>query len=432
MKRNFKQFLHYTTASMLGMMIGGSFSIVDTIFLGRGVGEIGLAAVALTWPLVITISAFGDAFGMGAAVLISQAHGAGEATRAKRIFNDMFFLTILTALIISGTALISLKWILLLFGVTMELMPDALTYATIMLGGSFASMFMLECVAIVRNDGHPMLSTGLVVIGLLGNAFLDWLFIMYFRWGAAGAAYATIASQTLAVLCGMIYFLSPQTTLKINIHSIIPHWKSIKDICVTGFPIFGNTFSIVAMLFLHNIQALHYAHEAGLAAYTMVAGLESLGSMLMFGLAEGIQPLVSYMHGAKKYKRQNLFGNYGYRAAFGLGIVLMLFSFALRDSMPNWVGLSGNVAKLAAHGILISSTAFLLLGVIRVAGVYYQSTGKIFDSSLLIYGDSFFALPLCLFTLPLYLGMDGVWWAMPVSRVILFVILCWLWFGKHR
>lgn len=110
----------------------------------------------------------------------------------------------------------------------------------------------------------------------------------------------------------------------------------------------------------------------------------------------------------------------------------MLFCFALRNVMPAWGGLTGHVAELAAHGVLLSSPAFLLLGVIRVAGFYYQSTGKIGSSSLLIYGDAFFALPLCLFLLPLRLGMDGVWLAMPVSRVILFAMLCYLWFGKRR
>ena len=95
----------------------------------------------------------------------------------------------------------------------------------------------------------------------------------------------------------------------------------------------------------------------------------------------------------------------------------------------HWFNLHGNAAVLAAHGLVISSTAFVLLGVIRVAGYYYQATGKITDSSLLIYGDAFVALPLCLFALPLWFGLDGVWLAMPVSRVLLFLFVCYLWFG---
>ena len=121
----------------------------------------------------------------------------------------------------------------------------------------------------------------------------------------------------------------------------------------------------------------------------------------------------------------------GYIFAFVSGIVLMLISIVGRNIFPSWFNLQGEVSKMAAHGLVISSTAFLLLGVIRVACFYYQSTGKIKEASILIYGDVFFALPLCLFVLPLWFGLDGVWMAMPVSRLILFGYVCWLWWGNR-
>ncbi len=430
MTRNFELFCKYTGASMIGMLIGGSFSIVDTIFLGRGTGELGLAAVALTWPLIMVIAAFGDAYGMGAAALISQARGSGETGYARKIFADMILMTAGTVFLVCMTVIPLLPWILRGFGATQELMANAWIYSVIMIGGSGVSMLMMELVAIVRNDGKPMLSTVLIVIGLLGNAVMDWLFIMQFQWGAAGAAAATIASQGISAIGGILYFCFHKTDLKLSRRDWVPEWRMMKEIFVAGIPIFGNSFSVVVMLFLHNFQALRYAHEVGLAAYTMIAGLESLGSMLMFGLAEGVQPLAAYYFGARQFKRQNQAGRYGYWTAFILGIGLMLFSFSLRHVMPEWVGLSGETARLASHGILLSSSAFILLGVIRVAAVYYQSTGKILDSSLLTYGDSFAALPLCLFVLPVFFGMNGVWLAMPVSRILLFLLLCWLWFGK--
>ena len=152
----------------------------------------------------------------------------------------------------------------------------------------------------------------------------------------------------------------------------------------------------------------------------------------MTGLALGVQPLVAYLYGGGRHRRQNIIGNMGYYTAFGLGIVLMCVSVVGHDGFPAWFNLHGNAAVLAAHGLVISSTAFVLLGVIRVAGYYYQATGKITDSSLLIYGDAFVALPLCLFALPLWFGLDGVWLAMPVSRVLLFLFVCYLWFGRKK
>ena len=430
MKREQKLFFRYIGPSMVGMLIAGSFSIVDTIFIGQGTGKTGLAAVALTWPLVMIFGALGELVGSGAAVLVAQCRGCGDSSGAQRIFGTMIALNILVSCILCPLVFFLLEPILLLLGATEELLPISLTYARIMDGGAFFTIFMGTFIAVIRNDGSPVFAMILMIVGLVGNIILDWLFIIVFHWGAGGAAYATIVSQGIAVVIGIYYFMSDRTELRFLWRGMTLNGAPVRNILLTGIPIFGNMLSIIAMLYMHNAQSLKYGAVDGLAAYTLVAGLESLGSILMTGLATGIQPLTAYMFGAKQYKRQNRIGNMGYRYAFFLGIALMLFSFAFRGPMTAWVGLTGNAAALAMHGVLLSSTAFILLGVIRVAGFYYQSTGKITDASLLIYGDTFFALPLCLYTLPLWWGMDGVWLAMPVSRVILFAFVLYLWFGK--
>lgn len=432
MRREDKLFFQYIGPSMAGMLIAGSFSIVDTVFIGQGTGKTGLVAVALTWPLVMIYGALGELIGSGAAVLIAQARGAGDLSRARQIFGNMLTLNLIVALLVWVLVLPFLDSILRLFGATPELLPSSASYAAIMTWGAPVTMLMGSFISVTRNDGRPVLAMMLVVVGLVSNIILDWLLILHFHQGAAGAAYATVISQTLSAVLGAGYFLTRKTELHYSLDTLKLHVQTVRELLLTGVPVFGNMLSIIAMLFMHNVQALRYGAVDGLAAYTLVAGLESLGSLLMSGLAMGIQPLTAYMYGARQHLRQNRMGNRGYRWAFFLGVALMLFCFALRNVMPAWGGLTGHVAELAAHGVLLSSPAFLLLGVIRVAGFYYQSTGKIGSSSLLIYGDAFFALPLCLFLLPLRLGMDGVWLAMPVSRVILFAMLCYLWFGKRR
>ena len=432
MRRENKLFLKYAGPSITGMLIAGSFSIVDTLFIGQGTGKNGLAAVSLTWPLIMLFGAAGELIGSGAAVLISQFRGSGEMDKAQSVFGNMLTLNILMAAVLFGIFYPSLEPLLKLFGAQEGLLPTALSYAKIMTCGAVICMLMESFIAIIRNDGRPMLSMFLLVVGLIGNIVLDYLFILHFHWGAPGAAYATVISQGISALLGTGYFLSSGTSLKYSWNTLKLKGPQTRAILLTGIPVFGNMLSVIAMLFMHNLQALRYGAVDGLAAYTLVAALESLGSLLMTGLAMGIQPLTAYMHGAGQYKRQNRMGNRAYKWALILGIIMMLFSFAFRSSMPEWGGLSGNAAKMAAHGVLLSSTAFLLLGVIRVAGFYYQSTGSIGKASLLIYGDSFFALPLCLFILPEWFGMDGIWLAMPVSRVILFLLLCYLWFGNCR
>ena len=430
MNGDLKQFFKYIGPSMAGMVIVGTYSIVDTIFIGRAMGKLGLAAAAVTWPLVMLITAFGDMIGSGAAIIVSQSRGAGEPERAQRAFGNMIVLLALTAVVFTAGVLPFLTPILTLFRANAELIDQAREYATPLVAGSAAQMFSMGWMSVMRNDGHPVLAMWLVIIGLALNILFDYIFIFPLGLGLRGAALATVLSQVIVMVIGIIHYLSPQTALRFT------GFRPARELCgrifKNGIPTLGNQLSIIAMLFLHNWQSLRCGAVNGLAAYTLVATIESMGSLLMTGLAAGVQPLVAFFYGAGKFRRMGRIGNYGYIAAFLIGVVLTAVSILGRDIFPDWFGLSGDVASLAGHGMVISGFAFLLLGVIRVAGFYFQSTNKIGASSTLIYGDSFFALPLCLFVLPVFWGMDGVWLAMPVSRVILFVMLCWFWFGGKR
>jgi putative MATE family efflux protein len=421
---NSKTFWKYVAPAVGGMLICGSYSIVDTIFVGQGLGDIGLAGVALTWPIEMTVSAIASMIGSGAAVMLSQARGAKDELRARRIFGNMLLLEIIATVLCVLAQACLIRPLLHALGANDELMPTAYAYAFVMIFSTPFNFAMSGGMEVIRNDGHPVVAMIFQCIGLISNVILDYLFILVFPWGAHGAAAATAASMAISALCCTVYFFTPMTQLcrelkkNLNLEGRIS-----RAICWTGLPIFGNTLSIVAMMAMHNWQALKYGHNSGLAAYTAVATIESLGSILMTGLAGGIQPLVAAVHGSGDMRAQKWFARYAYAVAFISGIVLMLFCYGMRYQIAGWIGLSDEVIHLAAHGILMSSSAFVLLGVIRVAAYYYQSTERIAASSLLIYGDAFFALPLCLFTLPLWFGMDGIWLAMPASRLILFAML---------
>ncbi len=435
MNQDTNLFFKYVGASVIGMLICGSYSIVDTVFIGQASGKEGLAAIAVTWPVVMFLWSFGDLIGAGGAVLIAQSKGAGKPDAAQRLFSSTCFLLLACAVLLTSTAFPLLRPILRALGSEPELLGTSLLYTRIMTGGLVLSLFMSLTMNVIRNDGHPVLSMWIMVGGLLGNILLDWVFIFLVGMGAAGAAAASVTSQFFSVLVGVWYFSSNKTSLRFRFREIVrPARDDMKKILLTGLPIFGNMLSIIAMLYMHNAQSLKYGGVDGLAAYAVVSTIESLGSLLMTGIACGMQPLSAGMHGAGKFKRQNRFGNYGYRTAFVTGILLMLFSFAVHGAAPGWMGLADGTAagSLAARAIMLSAPAFLFLGVIRVAGFYYQSTEQIGVSSWLIYGDSFLALPLCLYTLPLAFELNGVWLAMPVSRVLLAALLLYFWFGRRN
>ncbi len=431
-KKNVRLFLSYVLPSMIAMLIVGSYSIVDTVFIGQSSGEIGLASTAVTWPLVMLLGAVGDMLGTGAAIIISQSRGAKDIKRARMALGNMLIWQVVFCVVMTIIMYTWLEDILVLFGATPELIPGAISYVKILIAGGLGCMLLMGTLAVIRNDGHPVWAMWLTIGGLLMNIIMDYIFIFPMQMGIDGAAYATFISQVISAVVGLTYFALPYTELRYNYKMFRLRFSRLREILKNGFPSLGTQLSIIAMLFFHNYQSIKYGGVNGLAAYTFIGAVESLGSLLMTGLSLGVQPLVAYLYGGGRFLRQNIIGNMGYVTAFVLGIIMMSISIAGHNVFPAWFNLQGEAAEMASHGLVISSTAFLLLGVIRVAGYYYQATGKIMQSSLLIYGDAFFALPLCLFTLPLYLGLDGVWWAMPASRVLLFTYVYWLWFGKKR
>ena len=216
-----------------------------------------------------------------------------------------------------------------------------------------------------------------MVGGLLLNIVMDYVFIFPLGGGVTGAAYATVTAQMLIAVAGLAYFFTRKTALRFDLQMFKLKPKYLKNIVVSGFPSLGNQLSIIAMLFFHNYQALKYGRVDGLAAYTFIGAVESLGSLLMTGLALGVQPLVAYLYGGGRHRRQNIIGNMGYYTAFGLGIVLMCVSVVRTRRFSRLVQFARQCG-----GSCRTRTGYQFDGV-RAAGsdpgggYYYQATGKI-------------------------------------------------------
>ena len=429
MKKNLHLFLSYAIPSVIAMLIVGSYNIVDSVFIGQYGGPRGLAAVAMTWPLVMMFGALGDMLGTGAAVIISQSRGRGDVAHARRILGTTLLVQVLCAAVLILPTLYFLPDILVAFGTTPDLMDASCEYARVLIYGCMATILIMGTGPIIRNDNRPVLAMVFVVIGLLMNMLLDYVLIFVCDMGLRGAAWATIVSQAIGAIIQSAYFATRYTRLRFGRDMLKISTKNVRAIVTSGMPSFGSQIAIITMLFLHNFQALRYGGTDGVAIYTFIGAIESLGALFMTGLALGVQPLAAFMYGRKNYVGQNAIGNLGYMFAAIFGLLLMTVLIVGRDTFPHWFNLTGELAPMAARGLAISACMFLVFGLVRVAGYYYQATGKIRQANMLIYGDAFVALPLCLFTLPMFFGLDGVWMAMPASRLLLFMLVCWFWWG---
>ncbi|MDO4628248.1 MAG: MATE family efflux transporter [Planctomycetia bacterium] len=427
------QFFRYTIPTMFFMFVGGLYNIADGIFVGKATGETGLAACLVTFPIYCVLFALGDMIGVGGAILIARYRGEGRPEMANRIYSAIFGLVLLLYVGLLVIYALFGREILIFSGATPEILPLSAQYFGIVMVGCFPMLLWVCLASVLRSDDRPSLSSWLMVLGAVGNIILDYVFIMRWGYGVPGAAIATVVAECFPLICGFFYFFSPYCRLKFQFRDMFPSWHDAWEICRCGIPSFGAQSAVAVMLLCHNLQALRWGGDVALAAYASICMIESLASMIMQGIASGLQPLVSYYYGARDFVRNRRFLRYGLVFSFLVGVLGALFSVLVCKTLPLFMGLEGETAEIATRGLLISAPAFLGIGIVKTGSYYYQATERIVAASILIYGDCII-LPLCLFLLPFVFGLDGVWMAMAVSRFILVVILILLaifpWFRK--
>jgi len=425
-----KLFFNYVIPTMFSTLIWGSYSIVDAIFIGHSAGTTSLTAINLSYPIAMMTIAIGNLTGVGAGVLIGQYRGAKKLTRAADIMGVMVMGQMLLCAILIPLMYGCFPLILRMMGAEGLLLEEASIYGRLAVIGAVTTMLCMGLPVIIRNDGRPRLAMMLDVTGLLLNVVLDFLFVVVFDLSIVGAAWAIVVAETFETICCVSYFKLKKSHLPLSEKNFRLHWRDFGQIIRIGIPAFGLSLSMMAFLSFHNYQALKYGGEVGLAACAVVNEVVALVLLLISGLAQGVQPLVSYLHGARSYWRQNMMGRWGYRAGFITGIGFVALMICGSEFFPRVFDVTGAAAVEGARALRICAWSFLFYGIIQVAASYYQATNKILYSSLLIYGDTFFMLPLCLFTLPIWFGLDGVWLALPVSRVLLIFVLMGMW-GKR-
>ncbi len=422
-----QKFFRYVIPTMCFMFVYGLYNIIDGVFIGQAMGKVGLAACLLTFPIYCFLFAFGDMIGVGSSILIAKYRGEKNIVSANRMFSGGVGLILILSVFVLVLYRFCGHSILTWMGASPQLEPISYEYIGIIIFGAFPMLLWLMLSSVLRSDDQPKLSSSLMVFGAVTNIVLDYLFVLRFHWGAAGAAWATVTAEIFVLALGLPYFASKKCSLTFNIRNLFPTFRDAVRICKQGIPSLGAQSAVAIMLLCHNIQSLHWGGEDALAAYAAICCIESLGSMILQGVASGLQPLVSFYFGARDFERIHRFGCYGLIFAFLLGLLGVVFSVAMCQILPGCMGLKGTAAVIASRGLIIGSSAFLAMGVVKVGSHYYQATGRIAASSLLIYGDCVI-LPLALWVLPWFFSLDGVWMAMPVSRFILLGMMIGLYF----
>ena len=413
-KQLYRKFL---TASMASAMVMSIYSFVDTIAVGQSEGPAGAAAMAVITPLYGVLIFLGILCGVGGSVLYGNARGEGKEEKANALFTAATGLMLFLILLVWIIFALFHQQIFTFFGADAELMPKVMEYARWLIW--FLPVFILPTFisSFIRNDGAPGLAMAAVIIGGCVNIFGDWFFVFPLGLGMTGAAIATVLGTSVQVIIMCIHFFTKKCTLRI----VKPnHVKPA--ICQTlgiGFGASILDLGTVILSIIMNNQIMRYGNTNALAVYGVVATITSLFQALYCGVGQAIQPIVSANCGAMQADRIKQV----WKMALTTVIVLGIGFTAIGELFPTQiVRLFMDVTPevlVAAPGIIRPFfLLFLFLGITVLATYHLQSIMHARMSMMVAVLRSVVISGLLIYILPLFVGVWGVWIAMPISELI--------------
>ena len=311
-----RQFFRYALPSMLSQLLNSCFIIVDGFFIGRNLGDIGLAAINVAWPITAFIQAVSLGLGLGGAVRLSTALGRGDKEEAALARGNT-----LTALAAAGVAMSVGLWlacpvILPLIGAKGELYAPALEYSRMICALALGQTINTGVLPLLRGSHKTIQAMSFTIVGLLGNIFMDWLFIQAFQWGLAGAAVATGSAQILCAVLALPCLLASRE-LPLRRADFAPRWGMLRRIVQYGVSPFGLSISTSVILLITNLQALHWGGTRGVAVYAVLSYVLGAVIPLVSGVGDGVQPLLSHARGAGEWEHLAQLRRWGLCLAVG-------------------------------------------------------------------------------------------------------------------
>lgn len=414
-----KLLFNFSFPAVMGMLISALYVIIDGIFIGRGIGGEGLAAINLAYPIITLSIALSLMFGTGGATIISIKQGQGKSNEVNQYFFHIIILNLFCYILICFFTLIFQNKIIYLLGSSQNLFY--LTKAYLIPGVIFSIFFMLSISlnAIVRNDNSPNFAMFSMGLGAVINIALDALFIIKFNWGMYGAAYATGIAQMSSALFLLSYFFKKDCTIKFT--KVNLDFKIIKRICSNGFSSFILEFAVAIITILFNSTLMILTGEIGVAAFSIIAYIFYVFRMIFNGLAQGIQPIISYNFGAKHIERIKATLILGHKISLIVALSILFLVYFERNFIIKFFNGDFELIKLASRGLLIYSSAIIFLGANFINISYLQSMEKSTFANFLSFGRSFIFIIIGIFTLPNIIGVDGVWLSLPFADFMTFI-----------
>ena len=407
-----KTFAKYVVPSVLAFALSGVYAIVDGFFVGQSIGDAGLSAINVAFPVVSLIQSLGTGIGMGGAVLWSVRRSADENAAARYVRATLW-------LLLFASAAMTLCYFLAapvmrLFGAEGAVYTYGVDYLKVIVLGAVFQIFATGVVPLIRNAGGTVFAFLTMVSGFLTNILLDYVFVWVLDAGTEGAAIATIIGQAVTAVEAVAYLLYKKLPF---FGSLRGFGRCAASIARVGIAPFGLTLSPMLSLMLINRFCIFYDGQPAVACYACIAYAITIVQMLLQGVGDGSQPLISRFYGEGKRREGDRVRLLAYGCAFALALLCCLLLFFLRGYVGPLFGSSESVSADVAEVLPIFLVGLLFYAFSRITTAGFYATEKTGFSYLCVYSEPALMLVL-LFVLPLFWGQTGVWWSAVLAQIL--------------
>ncbi len=418
--------------SIIGMIVMASYNIVDAIFIGRGVGPLGLAAVAICFPLQLLTGALAVMAGVGGSSIISRSLGAGDYEKAQAAFGTTMFFASAVGLAVAIPAGIFLSSLLELFGATPAILPHARAYLSVILFGIPLQTFAMAGNHVARSEGRARIAMVTMLISAITNVILDPIFIFGFGWGMRGAAVATVISQLVMFVWIFGYYSAGKSSLHFSPARLVPKLSILREIVGIGFSEFTRMAAGSLSIVLINSTLARLGGDTSVAVYGVINRSMSFFFMPLLGIAQGFQPILGFNYGAGNMRRSRQV----IRLSITTATALAVAGFLITRFFPGAIfRLFSTDELLIAEGVKamkLITFVFFLVGFQIIGSAMFQALGKARPAFILSLSRQVLLLLPLVLLLPRYFGTSGVWMAFPLADGLSFFLTLYLFLREMR
>lgn len=416
-KKISKLLFQYALPAIIGTMVNSLYNIIDRIFIGHtpGLGDHAIGGLGICLPLMNLTTAVGMLIGAGSASRISICLGSEDKKTAEKIIGNSFLLTLLLTGTVITLIYIFLDPILKKIGATQETFPYAQEFMRYLLPGNIFLTMCFNFNSMMRASGYPQKAMYTMLISVFANVIIAPIFLFGLKLGIKGAAIATNISVFIGLCFVMYHFMNKKSMLRIRVSNMRLNKKIVWAIISIGLSPFFIQTAASAVAFFINQQLRVYGGNVAIEAYTISNTLLMIIIMIMVGLTQGMQPIVGYNYGAKKFDRVKETLIYTIKVGVIIGSIGLLLVMFLPNIFVEPFNPSPELAKASVKAIRTITLMLPFVGFQLVVTNFFQCIGMAAKSIFLSLTRQFLFLIPSLFILPTFWGLNGVWYSMPTS-----------------